>query len=89
MYLAEDKKCGYVAIKTVDSKNTNKSEECLLNEIDALSKIKTHNNVVKLIGFNMEEKLLVIEFCFHGNLKYMFFNTRNILLMISTLKQES
>ena len=69
VYLAEDEKCGYIAIKTVDTKKTNKSEECIVNEIDILSKMKPHANIVKMIGFNMDEKLLVIEFCFHGNLR--------------------
>ena len=69
VYLAQDKRYGYVAIKTVDTKKTSKSEECIINEIDILSNIKPHPNIIRLIGSNMEEKLLVIDFCFHGNLK--------------------
>jgi len=69
VYLAQDVKNGFVALKTVDNQKTNNSEECISNEIDILSNIGTHLNIVKLLGFNRDEKLVVMEYCFNGNLK--------------------
>ena len=36
---------------------------------DILSNIESHQNIVKLLGFNRDEKLVVMEYCFNGNLK--------------------
>jgi len=69
VYLAQDASCGFVALKTVDNKRSSNSEECISNEIDILSNIGTHLNLVKLVGFNRDEKLVVMEYCFNGNLK--------------------
>ena len=89
VYLAEDTENGYVAIKTVDTKKTSKGEECLGNEIDILSNIGTHSNIIKMIGFNLDEKLLVIEYCFHGNLRdYVLRNKHYFVNEINPETQE-
>ena len=69
VYLAQDANNGFVALKTVDNQKTNNAEECISNEIDILSNIGTHLNIVKILGFNRDEKLVVMEYCFNGNLK--------------------
>ena len=69
VYLAQDTKSNFVALKTVDSKKTSNAEECITNEINILSNIDGHLNIVELLGFNADEKLLVMEYCFNGNLK--------------------
>ena len=69
VYLAQDANNGFVALKTVDNQKTNNAEECISNEIDILSNIESHQNIVKLLGFNRDEKLVVMEYCFNGNLK--------------------
>ena len=69
VYLAQDIKNGFVALKTVDNQKTTNSEECISNEIDILTTIGSHLNIVKLLGANREEKLIVMEYAFNGNLK--------------------
>ena len=69
VYLAQHLKNGFVALKTVDNQKTTKAEECISNEIDILTTVGPHLNIVKLIGFNREEKLIVMEYAFNGNLK--------------------
>ena len=69
VYLAQHLKNGFVALKTVDNQKTSKAEECISNEIDILTTLGPHLNIVKLLGFNREEKLLVMEYAFNGNLK--------------------
>ena len=69
VYLAQDANNGFVALKTVDNQKTNNAEECISNEINILSNIGTHLNIVKILGFNRDEKLVVMEYCFNGNLK--------------------
>ena len=69
VYLAQDIKNGFVALKTVDNQKTTNSEECISNEIDILTRLGSHINIVKLLGTNREEKLIVMEYAFNGNLK--------------------
>ena len=69
VYLAQHLKNGFVALKTVDNQKTTNAEECISNEIDILTTVGPHLNIVKLLGFNREEKLLVMEYAFNGNLK--------------------
>jgi len=69
VYLAQDVQNGFVALKTIDNQKTNSSEECISNEIEILSGMASHLNIVKIIGFNKDEKLVVMEYCFNGNLK--------------------
>jgi len=69
VYLAQDAQNGFVALKTVDNQKSHNYEECISNEIDILSSIGTHLNIVRIIGFNRDEKLVVMEYCFNGNLK--------------------
>jgi len=69
VYLAQDAKTGFVAIKTVDNQKAHNSEECISNEIEILSSVGAHLNIVRMIGCNRDEKLVVMEYCFNGNLK--------------------
>lgn len=69
VYLAQDNNAGFVALKTVDNQKTSRSEECISNEIDILTTLGPHLNIVRLLGSNRDEKLLVMEYCFNGNLK--------------------
>ena len=69
VYLAQHHKNGFVALKTVDNQKTTNADECISNEIDILTTVGPHLNIVKLLGFNREEKLLVMEYAFNGNLK--------------------
>ena len=69
MYLAQDVENGCVALKTTDIQKMKNSEECISNEIDILSSIETRQNIVNLLGFNRDEQLVVMEYCFNGNLK--------------------
>ena len=50
VYLAQDLKGSFVAMKTFDSQKTSNSEECISNEIDILSSTGAHLNIVKLLG---------------------------------------
>ena len=50
VYLAQDTKGVFVALKTVDIQKTSTAEECISNEIDILSTIGCHLNIVKLLG---------------------------------------
>jgi len=69
VYLAQDVKHGFVALKTVDSQRIGVADECILNEISLLASLPPHLNIIRLVGCNREEKLVVVEYCFHGNLK--------------------
>jgi len=77
VYLAQDYKNGFVALKTVDNQRNVNSEECISNEIDILATLGAHLNIVKLLGFNKEERLIVMEYCFNGNLKDYIFRYRD------------
>lgn len=50
VYLAQDSKSCFVALKTVDNQKTSNADECISNEIDILTTVGTHLNVVKLLG---------------------------------------
>ena len=50
VYLAQDYKNGFVALKTVDNQRNVNSEECISNEIDILATLGAHLNIVKLLG---------------------------------------
>jgi len=69
VYLAQDVKHGFVALKTVDSQRMGVADDCILNEISVLASLPAHLNIIRLVGCNREEKLVVVEYCFHGNLK--------------------
>ena len=70
VYLAQDAKHGFVALKTVDNQRMGAAgDECISNEIAVLASLPPHLNIVRLVGCNREEKLVVVEYCFHGNLK--------------------
>lgn len=69
VYLAQDAQNGFVAVKTIDCKKSAKAEDCISTEIDILRSLGHHLNIVKMLGFNKEENLLVLEYYFHGNLK--------------------
>ena len=70
VYLAQDAKHGFVALKTMDNQRMGAaSDECISNEIAVLASLPPHLNIVRLVGCNREEKLVVVEYCFHGNLK--------------------
>ena len=40
----------FVALKTVDIQKTSGAEECISNEIDILTTVGSHLNIVKLLG---------------------------------------
>ena len=98
VYLAQDSKSCFVALKTVDNQKTSNADECISNEIDILTTVGTHLNVVKLLGkkpniflvlplekcpfsgFNREEKLIVMEYCFNGNLRDYIFRYRDYFM---------
>ncbi|XP_023330882.1 receptor-like tyrosine-protein kinase kin-15 isoform X2 [Eurytemora carolleeae] len=86
VYLAQDPTYGLVALKTADGKREN-LEECISNEIEILSNINQHKNIVRLLGQNMEEKLIILEYCFHGNLKDYI--TRNREYFINEVDPET
>ena len=50
VYLAQDTKGVFVALKTVDIQKTSGAEECISNEIDILTTVGSHLNIVKLLG---------------------------------------
>ena len=50
VYLAQDIKNGFVALKTVDNQRNANSEECINNEIDILANVGAHLNIVKVLG---------------------------------------
>ena len=39
-----------MALKTVDNQKTSNADECISNEIDILTTVGSHLNVVKLLG---------------------------------------
>ena len=45
VYLAQDQKKSFVAIKTVQANRDNQSIECILNKDEVLKRMKTHQNV--------------------------------------------
>ena len=36
------------------------TNECISNEIEVLSNLESHQNIVRLIGQNMDEKLIIL-----------------------------
>jgi len=87
VYLAQDPTHGLVALKTTDSQRTDKMDDCIANEIETLSGLTDHRNIIRLIGQNTDEKLIVLEYCFHGNLKD--YVTRNREYFINELDANS
>ena len=57
-----------VALKTIDNQSNNRGEDCILNEIAVLSNLAPQCNIIRLIGANSDERLVVLEYCVHGNL---------------------
>ena len=87
VYLVKDsEKCPF-ALKTVDKPSNLIAEECIKNEIDILSRIKDNSNILKLIGSNMDEKIIILEYCFNGNLKEYVLKFKD--LFVNELQSET
>ena len=54
-----------VALKILNDE----AENDLREEAEILTKLKTHSNICQILGFNVEENSLVLEYCVFGNLK--------------------
>ena len=54
-----------VALKILNDE----AENDLRKETEILTKLKTHPNICQILGFNVEENTLVLEYCVFGNLK--------------------
>ena len=54
-----------VALKILNDE----AENDLREESEILTKLKTHPNICQILGFNVEENTLVLEYCVFGNLK--------------------
>ena len=69
VFLSEDKSHGFVAIKTCDTAKGSSAINSITNEIHILKKLGLHNNVIRMLDYNLEEKLIVLEYCLNSNCK--------------------
>ena len=66
VYLGRNMKSSeLVALKILNDE----AENDLREETEILTKLKTHPNICQILGFNVEENTLVLEYCVFGNLK--------------------
>lgn len=69
VFLSEDKSHGFVAIKTCDVAKGSSAINSIANEIHILKKLGHHNNVIRMLDYNLDEKLIVLEYCLNSNCK--------------------
>ena len=84
VYLVEDSQKNLYAVKTVDKPSNMIAEECIRKEIAILSKLKDHPHIIQMIGFNLTEHIIVLEFCTDGNLKDCVQILRNSVMNVKT-----
>ena len=69
VYLAEDKKFGYVAIKTGEMSKGCQGANSIVSEIEIFRAMGRHMNIIQMLDSNLDEKLIVLEYCLYGNCK--------------------
>ena len=69
VYLAEDKKFGFVAIKTGEISKGCQGANSIVSEIEIFRAMGRHVNIIQMLDSNLEEKLIVLEYCLYGNCK--------------------
>ena len=69
VYLAEDKKFGFVAIKTGEISKGCQGANSIVSEIEILRAMGRHINIIQMLDSNLDEKLIVLEYCLYGNCK--------------------
>ena len=83
-----------VAIKTMRNENDSNQYKMLMYEINILSKLKYHLNIVNIAGActnNLRTKeniWLVLEYCIHGDLKHFLVRNKNNFRDIKCIHQD-
>ena len=77
VFLSENKSHGYVAIKTGEISKGSSAANSILNEINILKRLGKHVNIINMLDNNLEEKLIVLEYCLYGNCKDYIGRNRN------------
>ena len=58
VFLSEDKSNRFVAIKTCDVTKGSNATNTIANEIHILNNLGHHNNVIRMLDYNLAEKLI-------------------------------
>ena len=69
VYLAENKKLGFVAIKTGEISKGCQGANSIVSEIEIFRAMGRHINIIQMLDSNLDEKLIVLEYCLYGNCK--------------------
>ena len=77
VYLAENKKFGFIAIKTGEISKGCQGANSIVSEIEIFRAMGRHINIIQMLDSNLDEKLIVLEYCLYGNCKDYIANNRH------------
>ena len=80
VFMSEDKYRGYVAVKTAHPSNSEMAQRSIMNEISILKELGKHSNIIQIVDSNLEERLLVLEYCLYGNCKDYIARNKNLFV---------
>ena len=80
VFMSEDRYEGYVALKTSHPPNSEMAQRSLENEITVLKEVGRHGNIIQMLDSNLEERLVVLEYCLYGNCKDYIARNKNLFV---------